>query len=311
MAKKSYLEVKEERELERNKMNRIKYGIIGIGVVFLFGVFIVALNLYKVPAGNVGVKVYLLGSNKGVDSEELGPGRYFIGWNEELYLFPTFTQNYVWTVEPDETGNEDESISFQTAEGLTVNADVGISYNIDPTKVNVIFQKYRRGITEITDIYLRNMVRDALVTEASNKSVEFVYGAGKASLMEAVEKRVRDQVEGLGIRIERIYWVGTVRLPDAVLASLNAKIEATQMAARRRNEVEQSKAEADKKIEEARGIAESILIEAKAQAEANELVAKSITPELVQYKSIERWDGILPRFTGNSAIPFIQVEDKK
>jgi hypothetical protein len=40
----------------------------------------------KVPAGNVGVKVYLLGTNKGVDHEVLGVGRYWIGFNEELYL---------------------------------------------------------------------------------------------------------------------------------------------------------------------------------------------------------------------------------
>jgi hypothetical protein len=105
----------------------------------LFAVYFTSLS--KVPAGNVGVKVYLLGSSKGVDSEEVGPGRYWVGWNEDLFLFPTFTQNYVWTRDPDETGNEDESISFQTSEGMTVNADVGISYAIQPGKANDIFQK--------------------------------------------------------------------------------------------------------------------------------------------------------------------------
>lgn len=248
----------------------------------------------------------MLGSSKGVDSEEIGPGRYWVGWNEELYLFPTFTQNYTWTRDPDERGEEDESISFQTAEGLTVNADVGISYSITPGKVNDIFQKYRKGITEITDLYLRNMVRDALVTESSTKSVETVYGAGKAELMNNVEKRVRAQVESLGISIERIYWIGTVRLPEKVIESLNAKIQATQMAAQRRNEVEQAKAEADKKIEEARGQAESITLVAKAQAEANRIIAESLTQELVQYKSIEKWDGIMPRMTGG-ALPFVNM----
>jgi regulator of protease activity HflC (stomatin/prohibitin superfamily) len=271
----------------------------------LFAVYFTSLS--KVPAGNVGVKVYLLGSSKGVDSEEVGPGRYWVGWNEDLFLFPTFTQNYVWTRDPDETGNEDESISFQTSEGMTVNADVGISYAIQPGKANDIFQKYRKGVTEITDIYLRNMVRDALVTEASTKPVETVYGAGKAQLMEAVEKRVRSQVEPLGIMIERIYWIGTVRLPEKVIESLNAKIQATQMAAQRRNEVEQAKAEADKKIEDARGQAESIRLVAEAQAAANEKIAKSLTDELVQYKSIEKWDGIMPRMTGG-ALPFINMD---
>ncbi len=261
-----------------------------------------------VPAGHVGVKVYLLGSSKGVESEELGVGRYWIGINEELFLFPTYTQNYTWTKAPDETGTEDESISFQTVEGMSVNADVGITYRIDPTKVNNIFQKYRKGVSEITDIYLRNMVRDALVTEASSRSVEDVYGRGKAELMTAVEKRIKDQVEKDGIIIERIYWVGDIRLPDNVIASLNAKIQATQMAAQRQNEVAQSKAEAQKKVEEARGEAESILLKAKAQADANRELASSITPELVQYRALEKWDGMLPRITGTGAVPFVNVD---
>lgn len=262
----------------------------------------------KVPAGHVGVKVYLLGSSKGVDSEELPVGRYWIGMNEELYLFPTYTQNYTWTKAPDSTGTEDESISFQTVEGMSVNADVGITYRIDPTKVTNIFQKYRKGVAEITDVYLRNMVRDALVTEASSRSVEDVYGRGKADLITAVEKRVKGQVEKDGIIIERIYWIGDIRLPDNVIASLNAKIQATQMAAQRQNEVAQSKAEAQKKVEEARGEAESILLRAKAQADANRELASSITPELVQYKALEKWDGVLPRMTGNNAVPFVNVD---
>lgn len=75
-----------------------------------------------VPAGNVGVKVNMLGGDKGVDTEVLGVGRYWIGMNEELYVFPTFMQNYVWTKDPAEGSPNDESISFQTADGMTANA---------------------------------------------------------------------------------------------------------------------------------------------------------------------------------------------
>lgn len=316
MAKqKSYLDIQEEnRKLEREKGIKKLKATFGIGaVIFLlfFGSIFYFTSLQKVPAGNVGVKVYLLGSSKGVDSEEVKTGRHWIGWNEELYLFPTFTQNYVWTREPDATGDEDESISFQTSEGLSVNADVGISYAIDPNKVNQIFQKYRKGITEITDIYLRNMVRDALVTETSNKPVEFVYGAGKATLMESVEKRVRSQVEPLGINIERIYWIGSIRLPEKVVESLNLKIEATQKAQQRQNEIATARAEADKKIEEARGEAESITLKAKAQADANIILSKSITSELVNYKAIEVWNGILPQVSGGGAVPFLNMDLNK
>ena len=63
----------------------------------------------KVPAGYKGIRVYLLGNKKGVDIEELGVGRYYIGINQELYLFPTFTQNYVWTQSVDEGSPEDRN----------------------------------------------------------------------------------------------------------------------------------------------------------------------------------------------------------
>ena len=263
-----------------------------------------------VPAGHVGVKVYLLGGSKGVDSEELGVGRYWIGMNEQLYIFPTYMQNYTWTKEPDSTGTEDESISFQTVEGMTANADVGISYQLDPTKINKIFQTYRRGVDEITDTFLRNMVRDALVKQASTKPIEYIYGAGKAELLAAVQADVQRQTTDIGIKIDKIYWIGEIRLPETVIASINAKNAATQMAQQRQNEVAQARAEAEKKVAEARGEADSILLKAKAQAEANRELSSSITTDLVQYRALEKWDGVLPRMTGSAAVPFINVDPK-
>lgn len=260
-----------------------------------------------VPAGNVGVKVYLLGGSKGVDTEELGVGRYWIGWNEQLYIFPTFMQNYTWTKE----GGADESIYFQTIEGMTADADVGISYQLEPDKINKIFQTYRRGVDEITDTFLRNMVRDALVKEASVKPIEYIYGAGKAELMAKVQADVQSQVADIGIKIDKIYWIGEIRLPETVIASINAKNAATQMAQQRQNEVAQATAEAQKKVAEAKGEADSILLKAKAQAEANHELAASITPELVQYKALEKWDGSLPKMTGGNTVPFINVDPGK
>lgn len=265
----------------------------------------------SVPSGYVGVKVKLYGGDKGVDTQELGPGRYWIGINEELHLFPTFTQNACWTkgADPSCGSPNDESIGFQTIEGMTVSADIGLSYAVDTTKVADLFQKYRKGITEITDVYLRNHVRDALVTYASTRTVEDVYGRGKVEIMNSVEKSVREQIAPLGLKIENIYWIGEIRLPPKVIDSLNAKIQAVQMTQQRQNEVAQSKAEADKKIEEARGQAESIMVVAKSQAEANMILAKSLTKELVEYKAIEKWSGELPRVTGG-AVPFINMDVK-
>lgn len=270
----------------------------------------------KVPAGNVGVKAYLLGSSKGVDTEELGPGRYWIGMNEELYLFPTFTQNYTWAndCQVQEDGKNDcanEELGFQTVEGLAVKADVGISYHIERDKAALIFQKYRKGVDEITDIYLRNMVRDSLVKNASSMPVESVYGAGKGKLMELVSKEVADAVGPIGIKVEKIYWVGELRLPGSVTNAINAKIQMTQQAQQARNAVEKAKADADVKIEAARGAAESLRVIAEAQANAINIKGKALSdnPKVVELNAIDKWNGVLPTtmIPGQSA-PFVPVK---
>lgn len=282
--------------------------LVAAAAVALLGLMSAACS--KVPAGNVGVKYYLLGGDKGVDSEELRPGRYWIGVNEELYLFPTFTQTYVWTKEPVDGDNTDESITFQTVEGLPVNADIGISYSVDPTKVTTLFEKYKKGINEITDLYLRNMVRDALVTAGSSRPIESVYGAGKAELIEAVAASVRKEVDPIGIRIEKLYWAGDLRLPQNVTASINAKVQATQFAQQRQNEVAAAKAEADKQVEAARGEAEALRLAAEARASAIEMEGKALSnnPKVLELRAIERWQGQVPQVSGGSgAVPFINI----
>jgi len=258
------------------------------------------MNCSKVPAGNVGIKFYLLGKSKGVDYEELTPGRYWIGFNEELFLFPTFTQTETWTKDINEGSPVNQQIEFQTKEGMSVSADIGITYRIDPNKVSSVFEKYKKGIDEITDKFLRNMVRDAFVEVASTLPVESVYGEGKSSLMNDINERVSEQVKNIGIIIEKIYLVGSMRLPEAVTTALNLKIQATQRAQQRENELREAEAQAKKQIAEAEGTAQSKLKIAEADAKANILVSKSLTPELVKYKAIQKWDGVLPKVSGQA-----------
>lgn len=267
----------------------------------------------KVPAGNVGVKVYLLGSSKGVDHEVLGVGRYYIGWNEDLFLFPTFQQNYLWTKSKTEGGGnneggpEDESFTFQTQEGLSINCDIGVSYQIDPAKVSVIFQKYRRGVDEITDIFLRNMVRDELNKAGAKDSISNLLGAGKQRLIEAVQDTIAKNVLPIGITNFKLYLAGEMRLPANVKRAINAKIEATQKAQQSENELQRAQAEAAKQVAEAHGKAESMLKVAKAEAEANSMKQKTLTDELIRYEAIQKWDGKLPTMT-TGAVPFVQLK---
>lgn len=276
----------------------------------LLGIALVALMFVgcsKVPSGHVGIKVYLLGSAKGVESEELGVGRYWIGFNEELHLFPTYKQNYVWTKDVAEGSPIDEGFLFQTKEGLDVGADIGITYSLQKDKIHSIFQKYRRGVDEITDTFLRNHVRDALTDVVSNMAVDEVYGSGKGRILEQVTSKVRENVEDDGLILEKLYFIGPFRLPKTVVNAINSKIRATQEAMQRENEIQTTIADANKKIEEAKGFAESLKIRAQAEAESNTIITRSLTPALIKYKSIEKWNGALPKVT-SSAVPMIDIK---
>lgn len=51
-------------------------------------------------------------------------------------------------------------------------------------------------------------------------------------------------------------------------------------------------------------------IKAKAEAEANRLKLQTLTPQLIQYESIQKWDGQLPNVMGSGAVPFINMNLK-
>ncbi len=227
-----------------------------------------------VPAGYRGIKVYLLGNKKGVESKQLGVGAYFLGFNQKIYTFPVFQQNYVWRDESD-THGPDNSISFQSKEGLDVQGDFGISYSIVADSVPVIFQKYRRGIDEITNIFLRNMVRDALNTTASRMPIESIYGVHKRDLLLKVDSTIATQTKKYGIIIDRIYTIGELHLPHSIEAAINSKLEANQRSQQAQNEVKAVEAEATKKIARAKGEAESKIIEAHAEAESQVIEANA------------------------------------
>lgn len=248
----------------------------------------------SVPAGYVGVQVERYGDDRGVNMEVKNPGRYFNGPNVDMYLFPTFTQTYVWG----KSGEVDESFTFQSVEGMSLGADVGISYFIEKDKAAAVFQKYRKGVEEITGTVLRAKVRDALTKVASTMNVESLYGAGKAELQSKVEQLVKASAAKDGITVDTLYFVGNIRLPEQVMRSVNAKIAATQIAQQKENELRAAEADAAKAIAIAKGEAEAVEIKARALRE---------NPQVLQQMAIEKWDGRLPQVTSANT-PFVNLK---
>lgn len=259
-------------------------------VVFML---LAAVSCSRVPPGHVGLKVDLLGSEKG-GIDELGVGRYHIGVNEELHKFPTFNQNYVWTADRNEGSPNDESFTF-SVDGLPVNIDVGIEYNLEAGKIKDIFQKYRKGVDELTDVTIRNAVRDGFNSYSKNYDMDSLISGGMDELVANVEQHTREVFQEVGINIVSISLVSAPRYPESVVRSIESKIRATQEAVQREYELRETEAESKKKIAEANGIAEAKVINAKADAEVKTLLNATYTDAVLQAMWIEKWDGVLPQ----------------
>lgn len=269
----------------------------------------------NVPAGYVGVKVDKYGDDRGVQAEVLKPGRYFTGINTTIFEFPTFTQTDKWQ----EKSSADEkapnqSITFQASGGIAVNTDIGISFHVDPANVPKVFQKYRRGIDEISDNFLRNMVRDELNTLGIKYDVESLQGTGKEDLLKHVEANVKAKAAEIGVTVEDLSYLSGLRFPGNVVAAINAKIQATQDAMRIENEVRQTKAQAEKQVVSAEAQVKVAEAEARAmklrgdalRANSDVLRIKELDN---QAEAIKKWDGKLPTYSGgNAPVPFISVK---
>lgn len=151
----------------------------------------------RVEPGNVGIKVNKLGDDKGV-GEVVGVGRYWTGWNTEVYIFPTFKQMKTY----------DDAFNFQMSDGTTIGYHIGVAYKVDPTKVTTVFQTYRKGVDDITDTDLRQKIADALNRLASRMSTDKFIDGGKAELLENALKEIQSDMGPVGIRAISLSYVG-------------------------------------------------------------------------------------------------------
>lgn len=255
----------------------------------------------RVEPGNVGIIVNRLGDDKGVDQQVKGVGRYWIGWNEDLYTFPTFKQMKTY----------DDKFYFQLSDGTQIGHQLAISYKVNPTKVATIFQTYRKGVDEITDQDLRQRIADILNRQGNLINTDKFIDGGKSRLLDSVADAVKKEMEPVGIDIMAISWVGAPEYPDNVKRAINAKVEATQKTLQREQEVQQRIAEANMAREQAKGEADAVLTKAKAEADAIKMRGDALreNPGVMELEAINKWNGVLPTtMIPGASTPFVPVK---
>lgn len=275
-----------------------RIGRLALLVVASFVLVVMLLGSFaRVQPGNVGIRVNNIAG--GVSPNSLPVGWYFAPPGTHIYEYPVFTRTYTWTASNTEQSPIDESFSFQDKNGLSLKADVAVSYHVDPVKASILFQRYRTDMDQIIAGPLRNAIRNAIVERASQLGVEQIYGDHKAELISTAQKRVQAFFAPVGLQVEQIYWAGNIAVPQAVLDQINAKIANEQAALAAQANVATATANANARIQKARGDAEAIQVEAE---------AIRTNPEIVKLRAVEKWDGKLPTYTGNGPLPFIDVK---
>jgi regulator of protease activity HflC (stomatin/prohibitin superfamily) len=279
-------------------------------LVALAAVLVVASGCTRIGPGYVGIKVSMAGSNRGVEDLPATTGWVFYNpLATNIYEYPTFVQSVVWTQNKEEGRPANEEITFTNADQMQVAVDVALAYHIEGNKVPQFYMKFRNDkLEDFTYGYLHSLARDKFNDIAGRYHIEQIMGDNGPFLRE-VKSALQKDLDPIGIVLEPQFGIiGAPRPPPSVIQSINAKVQAVQIAQQKQNEVVQAEADARKAVAAAEGQARAILAVAAAQAQANRQLAESLTPTLIQYKQLEKWNGVLPTYTGGGAVPFLTMK---
>jgi regulator of protease activity HflC (stomatin/prohibitin superfamily) len=292
--------------------------IVGVLVTVLyFAGSSVISAMYTIQSGTVGVLVTF-----GKFSEDIKqPGLHFkfpFIQNVNIFDIKMQTANYLGR----ESAQEDDGvmnrrqIEVLDSKSLPIGIEMSVQYTPKMEKAGFILERYGRNYFEkLINPVVRNIVRDVIGKyQAEDIAVK------RSEIGNELRLQVTKEFEQLPFVLNNL-GLRNINLPPVVLK----KIEEVQLAkqeeqrltmieqqAKKNQEIKtieantrlievttQAKADADKKRIEADARAYQISAEADATAKANQLIAASITPELINYRSIDKWNGQYPQMLIN------------
>ncbi len=265
----------------------------------------------RVSAGMVGIQSTVTGSDKGLKAVSIGPDWVFHNpFTSSVTEYPIYMQTAVWTHNKDEGHPIDESITFTAKEQFQVAADISLAYTLAPEHAAEFYLKFRLDdIDKFTHGFLRNMAREKFDNVAGKYPIESIMG-DNAQFLAETKAELQKELTPYGVKLEQFGFIGSPRPPQTIIDSINAKVQATQLAMQKQNEVVQATADAAKQVAQAKGNAEATILNADAQAQANRKLSDSLTPNLVQYRMIDKWDGKLPEVQSGNGGLMLQLPGK-
>ena len=260
---------------------------VGIIVVLVIILIIGWSTFVIVPAGHRGVALWW-GS---VEKRILGEGlNFMVPIAERVIKVDVKVQPHPFR-EIDASSKEYQNVKMT---GM-------MNFHIDPLYVNDLYQKVGLDFADkVIDPAFNDFVKEVVPTYPIGEILP-----KREEIRKRAMTKLGDNLSRYHIIVDDIYFAN-IRFSPEYEGAIEAKQVAQQQVETQRQVLAQREIEAQQKVATAKGEAESILVVATGQAKANDALSKSITPILVQYKGIEKWNGILPQVSGG-AVPFIEL----
>ena len=175
----------------------------------------------------------------------------------------------------------------------SVSTTVAVNYHLNPDTVDSVYQEFR-------DEYRMRIIEPSI--QEAVKSAIAVYTAEelitkRPQVRDDIKANVKEKMEPNGIILDELNIVN-FSFSKSFNIAIEKKVTAEQEAFAAQNKLEQVKYEAQQRIEEAKGKAEAIRIEADALRQS---------PQVLELRALEKWDGVLPKVTGET-VPFVNVQ---
>ena len=284
-----------------------KIGAILLALVMVFGLIGAVICLERVPAGYVGV-VYNM--NGGVDGEVLTQGWHLVSPTKKVTTYSIgIEQSYLTSGENgDSKGNDSFETPSSDGKGLTV--DLTFTYRFDTERVADTFTRFKgQSGKEILVSFIKPNVISWTKEVTAKYPVTEILGDQRANLNIILTEYLAEKFEPYGIIIENASLID-INPDSETREAIQRKVTAQQELELANIEAQTAKVQAEKdrqvaliqaqKDKEAAEIqAETDIIEA--EAAANQKVAASLTPSLIEKIKYEQWNGVTPKVTSSGS----------
>jgi regulator of protease activity HflC (stomatin/prohibitin superfamily) len=232
-------------------------------------------------------------------------------WITQVQSYPTALRTYTMVRRTGEgSAIGDDSIDLPTLEGQHITQDISVTYNTSEDRAAQVFKSFRGSdISEIEATFIRRTIITVAQNSAGQMSLTEVISSKRDELQAGIQKNLSAELNKMGFALDKVN-LGASHLPQTLEAQMQQKMAAQQQAQQAEYELQKQEMLAKAAVAKAEGEAQSVLVRAKAETEANRMLQSTLSAILIQNKTIEKWNGVLPQVTGGS-MPLLDLNNFK